>query len=479
MISKQELAKISKLQKKLKILELKEGLTKFNEKTNPNYKFLYNAIKDQEYEEYIDEYGEKAFRVIKGFRGVILEGSSRSGKSWSGIDIIIWLCLYVETNCEIIIVRKTYNEFKTTLYNDFKRRLDDFGLDNPFHRSKEVPSFRIGKNTIFFAGTDQGGKFEGAGSDYLFFNEMMHIDRKVYDDLEQRCRKFFWGDYNPSFTEHYVFDNVIPRYDVGFLRTTFKDNPYISPQELVKIRGYEPWLPNSYEIKNSVLFYNGELLTDSNQPPEHPINVEQGTADEFRWKCYGLGLRGAMTGLIYTNIEYIDKFPNIAHSFSLDFGFTVDASALVKYAEDERNIYAELLLYAPTETPQALDLVFKAVGVERDKPIACDSSDRFTSQHRGTVEMVRELREMDWEVFKISKKRGNMYWINSIRSKKVHIVKNHLYHHAKKEAENYRFKEINGISINQPEDKWNHFWDSLKYGHISHNTNKPIEVDWD
>ena len=54
MITKQELKKLDELQKKLKIMQLKEGLTNFNEKTNPNYKFLYNAIKDQEYERFID-----------------------------------------------------------------------------------------------------------------------------------------------------------------------------------------------------------------------------------------------------------------------------------------------------------------------------------------------------------------------------------------------------------------------------------------
>ena len=60
---------------------LNNGLISFNESTNPNYEFLYNAIKEQEYD-LRDE-------LINGYRGCVLEGSSRSGKTWSGIDIII------------------------------------------------------------------------------------------------------------------------------------------------------------------------------------------------------------------------------------------------------------------------------------------------------------------------------------------------------------------------------------------------------
>jgi hypothetical protein len=62
-----------------------------------------------------------------------------------------------------------------------------------------------------------------------------------------------------------------------------------------------------------------------------------------------------------------------------------------------------------------------------------------------------------------------MYWILSMKKKKIHVVKNHLWKHVKKERENYRFKEVNGILINQPIDQYNHFWDMARYGHISHN----------
>lgn len=63
-----------------------------------------------------------------------------------------------------------------------------------------------------------------------------------------------------------------------------------------------------------------------------------------------------------------------------------------------------------------------------------------------------------------------MFWLLSMKNKKIHIVKNHLYAYVKKEKENYRLKEVNGIAINQPIDDFNHFWDSARYGHMSYNS---------
>lgn len=64
-----------------------------------------------------------------------------------------------------------------------------------------------------------------------------------------------------------------------------------------------------------------------------------------------------------------------------------------------------------------------------------------------------------------------MFWINSMKKKKIHIITNKLSHLAKKEAENYRLKTINGIAINQPVDNFNHFWDAARYAHMAEHSN--------
>lgn len=465
-----ELEELLKLQK---IDLLNEGLTRFNDKTNPNYKVLYNAITSQKWG--FDKKGKPA--LLSGYTGAVLEGSSRSGKTWSGIDIIIYLTTqkHKDKGCSINIYRETYNEFKTTLYEDFKRRLDDFGLDNPFDRAKEVKSFRIGKSTINFLGD---GKF-GGGCDYAFFNEVMFIEKEIFRQVVMRCRYFWWMDFNPCFTDHWVFDSVIPRSDVAYLRTTFLDNMiYIKPNELNEILSTEPWESGSYVVTpEGELQYKGKPIDDANQPPINLKNANQGTIDEFFWKVFGLGLRGAMKGVIFNNITWIEEFPDMDYIYANDFGFTADPNAFGKYAEDENNIWTELLIYKPIETPSELGAAYESLNVEKDKPIACDSSDKYTGENKGTVEMVKGLNELGYkEAFKISKTKSVMFWILSMKEKKIHVVKNHLWKHVKKERENYKFKEVNGILINQPIDKHNHFWDKVRYGHIAWNSKPKIHV---
>ena len=474
-LSDADLIKELELLQQEEIHLLKEELQHYGPYTNPNYKFLHQALTHQKYVTNPDT-GKPV--LVAGKRGCVLEGSSRSGKTWAGIDIIICIALFIEKTATINIYRQTYNEFKTTLYDDFKRRLDDFGLDNPFHRSKEIQSFKIGGCTIHFLGD---GK-HGGGCDYAFYNEGMFINKEVFDQSEMRCRKFWWIDYNPSLTQHWIFNNVIPRPDVGFLRTTFIDNPFISIQEKTKILGYEPWLPGSYEVAiEGDIYYNGAKISEKNQPPIHPENVENGTADPFKWKVYGLGLRGAMKGVIYPDVHWIEEFPEIGYTYANDFGFTSDPNALVRYAEDEHNIWVEPLCYQPVETPEELDALFEALGIERGhyspggglvggELITCDSSDRFVSENKGTIEMVRSLRKKKWQAKKVSKTKSVVFWIGSVKEKKLHIVRNHLYEEAKTEVENYKWKEVQGIQINQPIDKFNHFMDAIRYGHIAHNS---------
>ncbi|QQO97024.1 terminase large subunit [Cellulophaga phage Nekkels_1] len=443
---------------------LYDGLTCFDNGVNPNYKLLYDSINSQKWG--IDDKGFP--KLIEGYSGAVLEGGTRSGKTWAGVDIIIYLTTdkHKDKGCTINIYRETYNEFKTTLYDDFKTRLEDFELDNPFHRAKEVKSFRIGKSTINFMGD---GKFGGA-CDYAFFNEVMFIEEKIFMQVVIRCRNFWWMDFNPCFTDHWVFNKVIPRKDVNYIKTTFKDNPYVSPNALNETLNTEPWESGSYEVQTDVILYKGKPISKENQPPPHKKNIEQGTDDEFFWKVFGLGLRGAMKGVIFDHVTWIDKFPDMGYMYSNDFGFTADPNALVRYAEDDYNIFIEPLVYTPIETPEELATTFEAMGVEIDVPIACDSSDKYTGENKGTVEMVKGIRNLGFDkAFKISKKKSIMYWILTMKKKKIHIVKNHLYKEVKIEKENYKFKEINGIMINQPIDKYNHFWDAARYGHMAWN----------
>ena len=371
--------------------------------------------------------------------GILLEGSSRSGKTISAVDFIIYLCIRVETNATFNVVRETYAGFKSTLYDDFHNRLKAFGLSSPFDTAKEVQSFRIMGNKINFLGCDKPSKFEGASADYWYYNEILDIQQRFFDLGEQRCRKFWFADFNPKFSQHWVFQKIINRDNVALCHSTFRDNPFISDIERAKVLSYEPT----------------------------PENIRQGTADDYMWSVYGLGERKAPEGVIFKHVNWIDAFPeNIPqYYYGLDFGYTNDPCAIVKYAETERDIFIQELCYQPLENALLIDQVLQKVIDDKDKLIACDGAD---------PDMVKELFSMGWRTLAVKKPKGSIkHGISLLKRKRLNIV---LSKNFKQEQENYCYREINGIKIDEPIDKFNHLWDASRYAAVSSAYARPITV---
>lgn len=401
-------------------------------------------------------------------QGFIFEGGSGSAKTYDIIQFLMYYCqINEDKGKDILIFRLTYADLKKTVLKDFLKILKMYDMYDINNHSRSHPqTYDLFGNQIHFTGLDGMGS-HGERHDVIWGNEGMELGFDDWKQLNQRCNELFITDYNPSFTEHWIYDSLIKRADTLFLKSTQLDNPFLPKGQRQEILAYEPYLPGSYTVQNNSIMYKGEEVSEKNQPPPHPTNIESGTADEFMWKVYGLGLRGAMKGIIFPNVVYIDKFPDMGYSYGLDFGFTVDPTALVKHAEDDKNIYLELLSYAPMDSPHLINDYMLKIGIEKTIPITADSSDKHTND-RGSFEMVSELYGMGWEISKVSKTGSVMLHIGTMKRKRIHIVKNHFYKEFKKEQENYRLKEINGIAINQPMDKWNHAWDSSRYAHMAH-----------
>ena len=404
------------------------------------------------------------------------EGGSRSSKTWDTFHFIYTFCDHNRNKeNDIYILRETLTKCRDFTFKDFKSCMKVIGADLEYFSEGQKPYVRIFGNNVYFRGLDDEKNSEGYPSDIIFVNESLETTKGQVDGLKMRCRKLLIMDWNPKFTDHWCFD-LEGQDNVFFTRTNYTNNKHLQKSVIKEIEGYEPWASGSYKVENNQLIYNGELITDKNQPPPHKENVEKGTADAFRWKVYGLGLRGAMKGVIFPNVTWIDEFPDMAYTYGNDFGFTNDPNAFVRYAEDANNIFVEPLGYQSIDNPLELSEYWEALRIEKHLPITCDSSDKYTGENKGTVEMVSGLEALGWSVSKVKKTKSVMYWLTSMKQKKIHIVKNHLFQDIKKEQENYRFKEVNGIAINQPHDSHNHFWDAIRYAHIAHNEDEMYMV---
>ena len=364
-------------------------------------------------------------------QGFVLEGGSGSAKTWDIIQFLIYYCqVNIDKNKDILIFRNTFSDLRKTIIKDFEkilRKYELFELDK--YRKSTPVSYNLFGNMIYFTGLDGAGA-HGERHDIIWGNEAMELNFDDFRQLNQRCNEAFFLDYNPYYTEHWIYSNILTRPDTKYFRSTQLMNPFLPSGQRKEILAYKPT----------------------------PENIKNGTADDNLWKIYGLGLKGSVKGLIFNSVTWIDSFPKYQYEYGLDFGFTNDPTALVRIGKQGLNLYLELLCYEPIDNAFALSEMLTNLKIEKWLPITADSADKYNDSS-----MVMQLRDLGWKINKVNKGKGILWRIGMMKKYKIHIVRNT---NAKREQENYKWREINGQHINEPIDKFNHFWDSLGYAYM-------------
>lgn len=365
----------------------------------------------------------------------ILEGSSGSSKTTSILQIIFVYCAQnINKRKKITCARAKYSWCKDSILKDFIDMLIGYGVYNEKDHTRTHPqSYTLYGNEISFIGLDDPARFHGPRQDITYINEAMEADEDSYRQLEMRTNEVMILDFNPSYTQHWIFStllaNLTNKPNTFYIHSTFKDNTYLPKGQRDTILSYKPT----------------------------PENIKNGTASEYKWIVYGLGRRGSQEGTIFKYITWIPSFPeSVNHWYAIDYGYSVDPLALVKIYIEGENLYLEKLIYEPINNPEAVSDALFNTGVKKYDLIASDSADRYNDR-----EFNKELKGLGWNINPISKTGSVKYWIGQLSKYKIHIVESKEF---RIEAENYKWREINGIQINEPVDKFNHLWDASRYG---------------
>lgn len=388
-------------------------------------------------------YRGKVYKVLMYFfrlyqkQGVVLrvfnEGSSRSGKTFDTFDFLYDICNASNRGYKIYVYRSTLQDCKEKALDDFQKKLKARGVydSDAMSGEKILPEYRIGESVIRFRGLDKMDVKEGHDCDIVYFNEMLDgVSRAQYENITMRCTTMVIGDWNPKYTEHWVF-KLEGQPDTVFTKTTYRDNPFCPPAVRATIEGYEPT----------------------------PENIEAGTADEWRWKVYGLGERAAQEGLIYPNIRWIDEFPDDLEytAYGIDFGFTNDPTAIVHVGVRGRDLFLHEKFYAPVDDP---DLLYQVVApiLGADGYAIADSADKYAKNPEG---MVKSLQMRGLNVIKAKKFQDSItIGISYMKNFRIHCVRTR---NMLNEANAYVWDSVNGATINKPVDKNNHLWDAARY----------------
>lgn len=366
----------------------------------------------------------KVFRVIsdaidEGYTTISAQGSSRSGKTY---NIIIWLVVYALThpNTRVSVVRGTRPALKGSVWLDFKEVIFSLDLWDSKAENKTELTYRLtnGSWFEFFSGSDEQ-KIRGWKRDVLFVNEANELTELQYQQLAMRTSRFTILDYNPSFTEdHWISTNVNRDKRTFHFITTYKDNPFLEQVIIDEIE--------SLQHKNKSL-----------------------------WRVYGLGLQAIIEGLIFTNVEVVDEFPDYCKRewIGIDYGFTHDPTAVVRVGVYEDKLFVEELLYRTHMTNSDLIRFLKTLNIGRTKIIAESAEPQRAEEIKRAGFNVHKVRKFPDSVTSGVNKMLEYKICPTVRS-----------YNAQKELKNYTYaQDKEGNWLNEPVDAYNHIIDAVRY----------------
>ena len=394
------------------------------------------------------------------------EGSTRSSKTQDAFHLIETFCSYfVNKPLRIGVFRNTLKDCREKTYDDFRRYLSNEirGIYDKECAMKEnsSPEYFLHGSKIEFRGLDE--ETEQKSYDIVFINEALEIESETkISGLMIRCTKLFIADWNPKYTMHWIF-NWEKRKNCLFTKTTYKNNKHL-PKEIIRgIEEKSPW-------------HLDDLHLPEHKRRPHPTNIENGTADKWYFTVYGMGERANKEGLVFPSVTWLEEldYNTDRIMYGLDFGNTTGTFAFSEVYTIGNKLFADCPIYGKFANSEEIGTninsgllnfykVFKELVAKRkltdvEMIIICDSANPDFIKN---LNMWSQNDNLKCKFLPVKKFPGCIRArIDKLNRYDIHLVDRP---HIRVEQENYAYKEIHGIPINEPEKKHDHFWDSLGY----------------
>jgi phage terminase large subunit len=357
-------------------------------KANPNYTFLKSKVPEQ--------------------RFTLLQGGTRSGKTYSVIYYIIDLCRNY-SGLEIDICRNEFAALKATVWKDFKEVLIAHNLYDVTDHHKTDKIYMLNNNIINYYGADDPKKIHGRKRGILWLNEAHQFDEETVDQLFPRTTHKIIMDYNPSMpTEHWLDEYIR---DFPPCITDYTMNPHLTSAQ----------------------------VTD----------IERKRNNPYWWSVYGTGQRTKPTGSIFNDWkegEFNDSLPYI---YGMDFGYVNDPTTLVKVAKDNNNIYIKQLIYAKELSTEKIIEVLSGY-VEKNELIVADNAE---------PRLIAEIQQAGFNIVPCTKGPDSVR-LGLVKMMDYTIVSEEKDYEMHRELNNYVW---NDKKSNTPIDNYNHLIDAARY----------------
>lgn len=347
----------------------------------------------------------------KGYRFVLNQGGSRSSKTYSIIQLLIFLCL-TNPNIKVSIVRKSFPSLRGSVLRDFIEIMTELNLYkiSDHNKTEQVYTFP-NRSSIEFFSIDDSQKVRGRKRDICYCNEGNELSYDDFLQLSLRTSKTLFIDFNPSDNDGWFYD-LLKDERSHLIKSTYKDN----------------------------LFLSKELKTEI----ENLINV-----DENYYKIYALGERPIPNTRIYSHFQQIEQFSADDWCYGLDFGYN-HPTCLVRSALVDNDVYVEELIYRQHLTSIDLIRLMNDLNIDKRKYIYCDYS---------RPEIIEELKRSGYNAKDANKdvKDGIM----SLKKRRVFVTKSST--NIWKEYKSYSWKTKGETILDEPVKLMDDSMDAIRY----------------
>ena len=359
---------------------------------------------------------------------------TRSGKTYNILYLFaLWLVTWkIDNSWKVFesgilhVVRKYSASLRSTVQRDFEEILHNLWIWEYLKINKTEKTYCFWNRIVEFIWADDEQKLRWMKRDILYCNEANELTyKKEFFQLLIRTKYRVFIDFNPDDIDHWINQELeIKRKstenDVEIIISTYKDNPFLSKAEIREI----------------------EILQKT---------------DPLYWKIYGEWEYGKLQGLIFENIEIIQKVPENAKlvCYGMDFWFTNDPTTFLAIYKYNSEIIIDEIIYKTQMTNNDIINFLKSEKVDNFTQIWADSSE---------PKSIEEIYRWWFNIKAVEKWPDSiMYWINKMKEFKLKVTSRSV--NTIKEFRKYTWlTDKEWKSLNKPIDSFNHCIDAIRYG---------------
>ena len=376
-----------------------------------------------------------------GTRRIIHQGGQNSGKTVNILGALATCCAEEEDGKITTVTSMSMPHLKAGALRDFEMYvMDTFGGEiKQWNKTDKLATFKSGC-MMEFRVFDTEMKARGVKRKRLFVNEANSFPKLLWFQLDSRSEQSII-DYNPSI-RFWAHEDLIGEDGNKFYISDHRHNPFLTEEQ-------HRFIENICRFK---VDENSNILLNAKGEPL----VERG--DYELYKVYARGLTGNVTGIIFPHWQMIDESEmpiDIDWVYSIDFGYTVDPTAIIKQCKIGETLYIKELAYESGIPPKDIKQILIGEGFKGEDILYCEHD----------PDMIRILRNLGINATFARKGQGSVnagiQLLNTYKIKYSNLSKN-----LKKELGLYIWEvdKVNGKLMNTPVDRNNHALDAVRYG---------------